>query len=134
MNENEKLSEAMANENENKQQEIEVVAYDDLTDAEKKAYDQLFEDVEKVIDDIINPQLEKHSGWIELVDIQCSTAIVRFRGACSACEGVQETVDSIVVPALRRNVRAIRNVEITDEVDPDVWEMAKSLFTHRSDN
>jgi Fe-S cluster biogenesis protein NfuA len=131
---NEDLKNALESGSQTEEQDLEVVAYEDLSDNEKAAFDQLWERVEKVIDEIINPQLEKHNGWVELADIEGSTAVVRFRGACSGCEGMTETVDSIVVPALRKNVRAIRNVEITDEIDPEIWEMAKQLFTHRSDN
>jgi Fe-S cluster biogenesis protein NfuA len=131
---NEDLKYALESGSQTEEQNLEVVAYEDLSEKEKAAYDQLWERVETVIDEIINPQLEKHNGWVELADIEGSTAVVRFRGACSGCEGMTETVDSIVVPALRKNVRAIRNVEITDEIDPEIWEMAKQLFTHRSDN
>ena len=34
-----------------------------------KEEQELIEKVEKVIDEVINPQLLEHRGWIELVDV-----------------------------------------------------------------
>lgn len=88
--------------------------------------------LEKVIDEIINPQLLEHRGWIELVDVfpEEKAATVRFRGECSACLKIDDTLKEVVAPQIRRNIKEIRHVEIDDDLDPDVWEMAKDLFTH----
>ena len=93
----------------------------------------LAEKIEKVIDEEINPRLLDHRGWIELVDVfpeerACS---VRFRGECSACMKIDDTLKEVVIPTIRHHVRQIRNVEIDDDLDDEVWEMAKGLFSHR---
>ena len=95
--------------------------------------DLLIDKIEDVIENEINPNLMEHRGWIELVDVfpeerACS---VRFRGECSACLKVEDTLESVVIPAIRHNVREIRHVEIDDDLDDDVWAMAKELFTHK---
>ena len=92
----------------------------------------LRERIEKVIDDEINPTLLEHRGWIELVDIfpEERAITVRFRGECSTCMKIDDTLDAVVIPTIRHYIREIRHVEIDDDLDPEVWEMAKSLFTH----
>ncbi len=102
----------------------------------KISEEELIERIETVIEEKINPQLLEHRGWIELVDVfpeerACS---VRFRGECSACQKIDDTLESVVIPEIRKNVREIRHVEIDDDLDPAVWEMAKDLFTHRESN
>ena len=94
--------------------------------------EDLRERIEKVIDEKINPALLEHRGWIELVDIfpEERAITVRFRGECSTCMKIDDTLDAVVIPAIRHNIREIRHVEIDDDLDPEVWEMAKSLFTH----
>ena len=104
--------------------------------AEKQQIEEVTQHVEEVIDTVINPKLLEHNGWIELVDIDLEErlAVVRFRGACSGCGATKDTLKDTVLPLLRRHVKEIKRVEQTDEIDPDVWEMAKSLFTHRDEN
>ncbi len=94
---------------------------------------ELTEKIEKVIDEIINPKLMEHNGFIELVDVfpEDRACSVRFRGQCSGCYAINDTLKDVVQPEIRKNVREIRHVEIDDDLDDDVWEMAKGLFTHK---
>ncbi len=90
--------------------------------------------IQKVIDDEINPTLLEHRGWIELVDIfpEDRAITVRFRGECSVCQKIDDDLEQLVIPQIRHNIREIRHVEIDDDLDPDVWEMAKNLFSHKN--
>ena len=103
-----------------------------MSDMDTK-FDEVWDKLEHVIETVVNPKLMEHNGWIELadVDLEEKLAIVRFRGACSTCHAVDGTLDQTVKPLIRQNVKEIRNVELTEDIDPDVWEMAKSLFTHK---
>ena len=94
--------------------------------------EDLTQRIEKVIDEQINPSLLEHRGWIELVDVfpEERAITVRFRGECSTCMKIDDTLEAVVIPTIRHNIREIRHVEIDDDLDPEVWEMAKSLFTH----
>ena len=89
--------------------------------------------VEKCIDEEINPELQQHGGWIELVDVfpEERAITVRFRGQCAGCHSMDGTLENTVLPKIRHSIREIRHVEIDDDLDDDVWEMAKSLFTHK---
>ena len=100
--------------------------------AQEKGTEDLKERIERVIDEQINPALLEHRGWIELVDVfpQERAITVRFRGECSTCLKIDDTLDDVVVPLIRKNIREIRHVEIDDDLDPEVWAMAKNLFTH----
>ncbi len=96
--------------------------------------EKLRDEIEKVIDENINPKLMEHKGFIELVDVfpDERAATVRFRGACSGCYAIDDTLKNTVLPAIRKHVKQIRHVEIDNDLDDDVWEMAKSLFTNKS--
>lgn len=91
---------------------------------------QLRDRVEAAIENFVNPKLLEHSGWVELVEVDGSTAKVRFRGACAACNSMLETADTVISPLLRSQVREIRGVEIVQELSPEVMEMAMGLFSH----
>ena len=95
--------------------------------------DALYEKIENVIDEAINPKLLEHNGFIELVDVfpDERACTVRFRGQCSGCYAINDTLKDVVIPEIRKAVREIRHVEIDDDLDDDVWEMAKGLFTHK---
>ena len=97
--------------------------------------EQLTEKVENVIETIINPELNEHGGWIELADVfpEDRAITVRFRGQCAGCHSMDGTLEEVVIPHIRKNVREIRYVEIDDDLADDVWEMAKNLFTHKED-
>lgn len=84
----------------------------------------------KAIDEVVNPNLLEHKGWIELAGVDGDNVFVRFRGACAACNAMTETVDTVVTPLLRREVPEVKEVLITREVSDDVYEMALSLFRH----
>ncbi|MCR4842385.1 MAG: NifU family protein [Eubacterium sp.] len=94
----------------------------------------LRDQVEQVISEHINPTLQEHNGFIELVDVfpEDRACSVRFRGACSGCYAINDTLKDVVIPEIRKHVRAIRHVEIDNDIDEDVWAMAKNLFTNKS--
>ncbi len=100
-----------------------------MTDTDLEA---LTAKIEKCIDEEINPVLEEHGGWIELSEVfpEERAISVRFRGQCAGCHAVDGTLEETVIPKIRHSVREIRHVEIDDDLADDVWEMAKSLFTH----
>ncbi|EJF38356.1 NifU-like protein [Clostridium sp. MSTE9] len=93
--------------------------------------EEMEEQVRSVIKNTINPELLKHNGWIELVQVTGDTVCVRFRGACSGCLSIYETLDAIVKPKLMEKVKGIRDVMVSDEVSEELIEFSRSLFTHQ---
>lgn len=85
--------------------------------------------VEQVLDDTVNPKLREHKGWVELVAVDDDeVAFVRFRGACSNCDSIYQTLEEQVAPAILQAVPQIKRVEVDDGVDAELIDLARSLL------
>jgi NifU-like protein len=60
--------------------------------------------VEEVIEKDIRPELQKHGGDLELVDIDGNNVIIKLMGACSGCEMNWMTLKNMVESTLREKV------------------------------
>lgn len=87
------------------------------------------EKIEKVIELYINPKLNEHKGWVELVDIAGNAVTIRFRGACRGCGSVAGTLDEFVIPRLRSHFPEIQEISVGDNVSRELFDFARTLFT-----
>lgn len=86
-----------------------------------------------VIQNKINPLLQEHHGWVELVEIGAGQkAVLRFRGACNGCGAIHETLNQLVIPELKKAVPEIKTVEISEGVDQELIELARSLLSKKT--
>ena len=84
----------------------------------------------EVIQNKINPLLEQHQGWIELLEIGTEGKIVlRFRGACNGCGAVDETLNELVIPELKKAVPEVTSVVVSAEVDQELIDLARTLLS-----
>jgi len=60
--------------------------------------------IEKIIEQEIRPELVKHGGDLELVDVDGNRVIVALKGACSDCGISEFTIKTLVEPKIRQNV------------------------------
>ena len=60
--------------------------------------------VEEVIEKEIRPELKKHGGDLELVDIDGNNVVIRLKGACSGCEMTWFTLKGVIESKLREKV------------------------------
>ncbi|OGF98578.1 MAG: Fe-S cluster assembly protein NifU [Candidatus Glassbacteria bacterium GWA2_58_10] len=60
--------------------------------------------VEETIEKDIRPELQKHGGDLELVDIVGNKVTVILKGSCSACGMTRFTLQTLVEPRLRQHV------------------------------
>lgn len=65
---------------------------------------QLILKINKVIENVIAPELQKDGGDIELVDIDENKVYVKLQGRCSACKNSVLTIKSFVESTLRDKV------------------------------
>ena len=64
------------------------------------------EQIEKVIEEDINPYLAMHSGGCEFVEIdQENVLTIRMFGGCSGCPSSQITLFNGIIPIFRENSR-----------------------------
>ena len=77
--------------------------------------DGLRERVEKVIQERINPGLDSHGGFLELLDIQGTKLFVHMGGGCQGCAMSAATLKQGVESILRSEIPEI--TEILDTTD-----------------
>jgi len=65
---------------------------------------QLILKINKVIENVIAPELQKDGGDIELIDIDGNKVYVKLQGRCSSCKNSVLTIKSFVESSLRDKV------------------------------
>jgi Fe/S biogenesis protein NfuA len=77
--------------------------------------DRMFDVVDRIFRDDINPMIASHGGKVELVDVQDATVVVRLMGGCQGCGMATVTLRQGIETALRQALPAIRGIkDITD--------------------
>ena len=77
--------------------------------------DRLYDVVNGLFRDQINPMVASHGGKVELVDVQDATVVVRMMGGCQGCGMATVTLRQGIETALRQAVPVVRGVkDITD--------------------
>jgi len=83
----------------------------------------------KIIEEKINPKLLEHQGWIDFEKIENNILYIRFRGACSGCGANVETVNTIIKPAIQKEIKEIKDVKIVEEVSEELIDIARKLLS-----
>ena len=69
--------------------------------------------VEKLLEDVIRPMLQKDGGDLELIDIKDLTVYVELRGACAGCAGAGQTIKHLIERTLKEQVdEQIRVIQV----------------------
>jgi Fe/S biogenesis protein NfuA len=77
--------------------------------------DRMYDIVDGIFRDDINPMVARHGGKVELVDVQDATVVVRLMGGCQGCGMAAVTLRQGIETALRQALPAIRGIkDITD--------------------
>jgi Fe/S biogenesis protein NfuA len=77
--------------------------------------DAIYDVVDGLFRDEINPMVARHGGKVELVDVQEATVVVRMMGGCQGCGMATVTLRQGIETALRQAVPAVRGIQdITD--------------------
>ena len=84
-------------------------------DRDKEAEGDLRLRVEKVVEERINPALDSHGGYLELLDVRGTTLYVHMGGGCQGCAMSAATLKQGVESILRSEIPEIN--EILDTTD-----------------
>ncbi len=77
--------------------------------------ERIYEVVDGIFRDEINPMVVRHGGKVELVDVQDATVVVRLMGGCQGCGMAAVTLRQGIETALKQALPAIRAIkDITD--------------------
>jgi len=75
----------------------------------------LAEQVQRVIEEKINPAVASHGGWVSLVAVEGDSVFVRLGGGCQGCGMVSVTLKRGIETMIREAVPAIQRVlDVTD--------------------
>jgi len=71
--------------------------------------------IQKLLDELINPALAEHGGFVSLLDVKDDIAYVAFSGGCQGCGMVGATLNQGIKEVIIEEVPSIR--EIVDMTD-----------------
>jgi Fe/S biogenesis protein NfuA len=73
------------------------------------------ERVQMVVDEVINPAIAAHGGYVELVDVSDDTLYLRMGGGCQGCAASAATLRQGIERMVREEVPEIEHiVDVTD--------------------
>jgi len=76
---------------------------------------EMMEKIQTVIDDLVNPALAMHGGFVELVDVDDGVVSMRMSGGCQGCGAAQMTMAQGIEALLRDEIPSVRKVvDVTD--------------------
>jgi len=79
--------------------------------------DEIFDRVEAVFREQVNPAIASHGGHVDLIDIEDGIVVVRMMGGCQGCGMASATLRDGIEATLKRLIPEIAGVrDITDHV------------------
>lgn len=94
--------------------------------------EELFDKLTEFFDGDINQYLGEHGGGAEVVDLEGSVLTIRLLGECRGCLSMNETVNGVILKKVTAVFPFIKKVSVTDDVSPEVYEMACQMFSSAS--
>lgn len=91
---------------------------------------ELEKKISEVIEKDINPSLSAHMGGALLSGCEDGVAYIKFTGSCRGCYAADDTMASVVRPALLNQIPQLRDVVLDDSVSEDLLDFALSLMRH----
>jgi Fe/S biogenesis protein NfuA len=73
------------------------------------------EKVQQLIDDHINPALQEHGGYVQLIDVQETRVYIELGGGCKGCGMVDVTLKQGIERTLKQSIPEI--TEVLDTTD-----------------
>ncbi len=83
--------------------------------ADEKTGEDLKTRVQDLIDNMINPAVAGHGGWVELVDVQDNRVYLQMGGGCQGCGAADITLKAGIERLLKEEIPEID--EVLDATD-----------------
>jgi len=75
----------------------------------------LFDQVDQIFREQINPAVAQHGGQVDLIDVDDGVVLVRMMGGCQGCGMANQTLKQGIEQSLKEMIPAIKEVrDITD--------------------
>ena len=86
------------------------------------------DEIEKVLDEKVRPQLHEHGGEIASISFEEGTYRFRFLGCCSGCPSAYLTTEEIVGEELKEALPEIKDVILVQQVSEELLAQARALM------
>ena len=77
---------------------------------EKDINEDIKAKVQKILDEMINPAVAGHGGWVDLLDVKENMVYLRLGGGCQGCGMVNVTLKQGIEATLREEIPQIAGV------------------------
>jgi Fe-S cluster biogenesis protein NfuA len=85
------------------------------TGAARVSDDELYERVNDLFEQQVNPMVARHGGRVELIDVQDSIVLLRMSGGCQGCGMASVTLRQGIEGALNQHLPEVKGIlDITD--------------------
>jgi Fe-S cluster biogenesis protein NfuA len=90
------------------------------TGAARQSDDELYERVNDLFEQQVNPMVARHGGRVELIDVQDSIVLLRMGGGCQGCGMASVTLRQGIEGILSEHIPEVKGiVDITDHASGD---------------
>lgn len=87
----------------------------EVAEGDRLAAEHFRSRVQQVLDEMINPGVASHGGFVELLDVQDDNVFIRMGGGCQGCGAADVTLKMGIERLIREQVPQVR--EIFDTTD-----------------
>ncbi len=90
------------------------------TGAARLSDDELYERVNDLFEQQVNPMVARHGGRVELIDVQDAVVMLRMSGGCQGCGMASVTLRQGIEGALHQSIPEVQGiVDVTDHGSGD---------------
>lgn len=93
--------------------------------------EQIYKELEEILDAHVRPKLSEHQGGISIVDLRNNTLYVKLNGHCSGCPSAKYTMESLVKEEILAHTNCIEDVRLHEEVSQELYDFAKEILRKR---
>jgi Fe/S biogenesis protein NfuA len=77
---------------------------------EPMAEDEVKTKIQKILDEMINPAVASHGGYVELLDVKENVAYLKLGGGCQGCGMVNVTLKQGIEATLKEEIPQLAGV------------------------
>src|SRR2546427_13069396 len=66
--------------------------------------------IQRILDEMINPAVASHGGWVELLDVKENIAYLKLGGGCQGCGMVNVTLKQGIETTLKEEIPQLAGV------------------------
>lgn len=85
-------------------------------------------EIQRIIDEVVNVQLDLHGGSAQLTHYEDGVAWVKFLGACAGCMSASDTLETVVKAAIMDELPEVKDVQLDLSVSQDLLDFARKIL------